>query len=39
MDEYKRKVIVKFLQWYEDLTPEERYIFEGEMGRLIKNLK
>lgn len=29
------KVINKFLVWYESLTPAERRIFEGEMGRLM----
>jgi len=29
-------VITKFLIWYECLTPPERLIFEGCLGRIVK---
>lgn len=35
----KQKVITKFLEWYESLTTREQYIFEGELGKIIKSLK
>jgi len=35
----EQKVIIKFLKWYESLTPEERMIFEYQLGAIIKGLK
>jgi len=35
----EKEVITKFLIWYEELKPQERLIFEGCLGRLIKALK
>jgi len=35
----EKRVINKFLEWYESLTPEERLIFERCLGNLIKNLR
>ena len=35
----EKEVITKFLIWYEELTPEERLIFERCLGRVIKALK
>ena len=41
---YKKKteeqqVIVKFLIWYEELTPQERTIWERCLGKIIRELK
>ena len=32
-------VIIKFITWYEELTPVERYHFEGCLGRIVKAVK
>jgi len=28
-------VIIKFINWYEELTPIERTVFEGCLGRIV----
>jgi len=37
-DMLEKKVINKFLIWYENLTPIERIIFESVLGRIISAL-
>lgn len=32
-------VIIKFITWYEELTPAERYHFEGCLGRIVQAVK
>jgi len=33
------EVIIKFITWYEALTLNERYHFEGCLGRIVKAVK
>jgi len=37
--EAETAVIIKFITWYEALTLNERYHFEGCLGRIVKAVK
>lgn len=38
-DNEGKRVIVKFLKWYESLTPRERVLFELQLGKVIRTVK
>jgi len=39
MKNLETAVIIKFITWYEELTPVERHTFEGCLGRIVQAVK